>query len=53
MRVVNPNCAGIDVHKKNVKVYLVTRDSAGQRHKYFATVKNSVPEFCCRTTIAK
>jgi transposase len=41
MRVVNPNCAGIDVHKKNVKVSLVTRDSAGQRHeevRTFATV---------------
>ena len=41
MRVVNPNCGGIDVHKKNVKVSLVTRDSAGQRHeevRTFATV---------------
>ena len=41
MRVVNPTCAGIDVHKKNVKVSLVTRDSAGQRHeevRTFATV---------------
>src|SRR5215470_14336934 len=41
MHVVNPNCAGIDVHKKNVKVSLVTRDGAGQRHekvRTFATV---------------
>jgi transposase len=41
MHVVNPTCAGIDVHKKNVKVCLVTRDSAGQRHeevRTFATV---------------
>lgn len=41
MRVVNPTCSGIDVHKKNVKVSLVTRDSAGQRHeevRTFATV---------------
>ena len=41
MHIVNPICAGIDVHKKNVKVCLVTRDSAGQRHeevRTFATV---------------
>jgi transposase len=37
MHVVNPICAGIDVHKKNVKVCLVTRDAAGQRHKEVRT----------------
>lgn len=37
MHVVNTNCAGIDVHKKNVKVCLVTRDSAGQRHEEVRT----------------
>jgi transposase len=37
MRVVNPICAGIDVHKKSVKVCLITRDSAGQRHEEVRT----------------
>ena len=33
MRVVHQTCAGMDVHKKDVKVCLVTRDSQGQRHQ--------------------
>ena len=37
MQVVNPTCAGIDVHKKNVKVCLVTRDSSGQRREEVRT----------------
>jgi transposase len=31
MHVVNPTCAGLDVHKKDVKVCLVTRDVSGKR----------------------
>lgn len=37
MHVVNPTCAGIDVHKKDVKVCLVTRDAAGERHREVRT----------------
>jgi transposase len=37
MQVVNPTCSGIDVHKKNVKVCLVTRDGNGQRHEEVRT----------------
>lgn len=31
MQVVHPNCAGIDVHKRDLKVCAVHRDAAGQR----------------------
>ena len=37
MHVVNPNCAGVDVHKRDVKVCLVTRDAAGHRHQEVRT----------------
>ena len=37
MFVVNPTCAGIDVHKKDVKVCLVTRDAAGKRRQEVRT----------------
>jgi transposase len=37
MHLVNPTCAGIDVHKKDVKVCLVTRDNAGQRRQEVRT----------------
>jgi transposase len=33
MRVLHQTCAGMDVHKKDVKVCLVTRDSQGQRQE--------------------
>lgn len=33
MQIVNPTCAGIDVHKKEVKVCLVWRDPQGQRQQ--------------------
>ena len=33
MRVLHQTCAGMDVHKKDVKVCLVTRDSEGQRQE--------------------
>ena len=41
MRVVNETCAGMDVHKKDVKVDLVWRDTEGNRQqevRVFATV---------------
>jgi len=37
MHVVNPTCAGIDVHKRDVKVCLVTRDTAGKRRQEVRT----------------
>jgi hypothetical protein len=33
MRVLHQTCAGMDVHKKDVKVCLVTHDSQGQRQE--------------------
>ena len=33
MQVLHPICAGMDVHKKDVKVCLMTRDSQGQRQE--------------------
>ena len=33
MQVLHQTCAGMDVHKKDVKVCLVTRDSEGQRRE--------------------
>jgi transposase len=33
MQVLHQICAGMDVHKKEVKVCLVTRDSQGQRQE--------------------
>ena len=33
MRVLHQTCAGMDVHKKDVNVCLVTRDSQGQRQE--------------------
>ena len=33
MRVLHQTCAGMDVHKKDVKVCLVTSDSQGQRQE--------------------
>jgi transposase len=37
MRVVHRTCAGMDVHKKDVKVCLVTHDSRGQRRQTVRT----------------
>ena len=33
MRVLHQTCAGMDVHKKDIKVCLVTRDNQGQRQE--------------------
>jgi transposase len=37
MEVINPTCAGIDVHKKDVKVCLVWRDEQGRRQQQVRT----------------
>jgi transposase len=37
MEVVYPTCAGMDVHKKDLKVCLVTRDAQGQRRQELRT----------------
>jgi transposase len=45
MRVVHQTCAGMDVHKRDVKVCLITRDSQGQRHqtiRSFSTMTHDV-----------
>jgi transposase len=39
MRVLHQTCAGMDVHKKDVKVCLVTRDSQGQRQEDVRTFR--------------
>src|SRR5262245_2078430 len=39
MRVLHQTCAGMDVHKKDVKVCLVTRDSEGQRQEDVRTFR--------------
>ena len=37
MEILYANCAGLDVHKKTVKVCLLKRTSEGQLHKEFRT----------------
>lgn len=39
MQVIHPTCAGIDVHKRDVKVCLVTRDASGQRRQEVRTYR--------------
>jgi len=39
MDVVHPICAGIDVHKRDIKVCLVWRDAAGQRKQEVRTYR--------------
>jgi len=39
MQVMYPTCAGIDVHKREVKVCLITRDAAEQRTKEVRTCR--------------
>ena len=45
MRVVRQTCAGMDVHKKDVKVCLITHDDQGHRHltgRTFSTMTREV-----------
>lgn len=44
MRVVHATCAGMDVHKKDVKVCLVTRDKQGQRTQEIRTFSTMTKE---------
>jgi len=37
MEVIYPTCGGVDVHKREVKVCLITRDASGQRTKEVRT----------------
>ena len=37
MEILYTNCAGLDVHKKTVKVCLLTQPSNGKTHKEFRT----------------
>jgi len=39
MEVIYPTCAGGDVHKREVKVCLITRDASGQRTKEVRTYR--------------
>jgi len=44
MEILYTNCAGLDVHKKTVKVCLLTRTSDGQLHKEFRTYWTTTEE---------
>ena len=44
MEILYTNCAGLDVHKKTVKVCLLTRTSDGQLHKEFRTYFTTTEE---------
>jgi transposase len=44
MRVLHQVCAGMDVHKKDVKVCLVTRDQQGQRQQEIRTFRTMTGE---------
>jgi transposase len=44
MEILYTNCAGLDVHKKTVKVCLLTRTSDGQSHKEFRTYLTTTEE---------
>jgi len=44
MEILYTNCAGLDVHKKTVKVCLLTQPSSGQPHKEFRTYFTTTEE---------
>lgn len=44
MEILYTNCAGLDVHKKTVKVCLLTQLSSGQPHKEFRTYFTTTEE---------
>lgn len=44
MEILYTNCAGVDVHKKTVKVCLLTQQSNGQPHKEFRTYLTTTEE---------
>ena len=44
MEILYTYCAGLDVHKKTVKVCLLTQGSNGQPHKAFRTYVTTTEE---------
>ena len=44
MEILYTNCAGLDVHKKTVKVCVLTHASNGQTHKEFRTYFTTTEE---------
>src|ERR1700686_4338007 len=44
MEILYTNCAGLDVHKKTVKVCVLTHASHGQTHKEFRTYFTTTEE---------
>jgi hypothetical protein len=44
MEILSTNCARLDVHKKTVKVCLLTRTPDGQPHKAFRTYLTTTEE---------
>jgi hypothetical protein len=44
MEILSTNCAGLDVHKKMVKVCVLTHPSSGQAHKEFRTYLTTTEE---------
>ena len=44
MKVIYERCAGLDVHKKTVKVCLLKHTSTGQSHKEFRTYLTTTEE---------
>ena len=52
MRVLHQTCAGMDVHKKDVKVCLVTRDSQGQRQEEVRTFRTMTCDLLAMRAVA-
>jgi len=44
MEILYTHCAGLDVHKKTIKVCLLTQGSNGQPHKEFRTYFTTTEE---------
>jgi len=44
MEILYTNCAGLDVHKKTVKVCVLTHTSSGQLHKEFRSYFTTTEE---------
>ena len=44
MEILYTNCAGLDVHKKTVKVCVLRHTSTGQSHKEFRTYLTTTEE---------
>ena len=44
MRVLHQTCAGMDVHKKDIKGCVVTHDHQGQRQEEVRTFRTMTPD---------